>query len=402
MPDAPLQRLIPANLWKYPRICANLCPMNQNSAEQNSYQAKIFSNRLAKKYKLLRKWARRERVTCYRLYDRDIPEVPLAVDIYEFLPDGMDSKVDAALFLRAEDERISANDLSAVKEKNERMFVHLYLYERPYEKSDSDEQIWLEEMKKAVSLTLGIPENHVIQKLRKKQKGENQYERINSERTVAGFVQECGQLFKVNLSDYLDTGLFFDHRPLRSIVRKDAAGKSVLNLFCYTGSFSVYAAEGKARRVESVDLSKTYLEWARFNFALNDFDPDSGKFFFTRGDVNGFLNQKLAEVPAADGSNRYDIIVLDPPTFSNSKATRNTLDINRDWPSLVHKCLNLLNVGGTLYFSTNSHRLKFDESMIPELADSGKSVSVLDLSEKSLPEDFKGSKAHRLWKIQLA
>ena len=375
--------------------------MNQNTAEQNAYQAKIFSNRLAKKYKQLRKWARRERVTCYRLYDRDIPEVPLAVDIYEFLPEGMDSKIDAALFLRSEDERISANDPSAAKEKNERMFAHLYLYERPYEKSDSDEQIWLDEMKKAVSLTLGVSENRVVQKVRKHQKGENQYEKIKNERSVEGFVQECGQLFKVNLSDYLDTGLFFDHRPLRSLVRESCAGKSVLNLFCYTGSFSVYAAEGKARRVESVDLSNTYLDWARFNFALNDFDPDSPKFFFTRGDVTGFLNQKLAEVPNAEKSNRYDIIILDPPTFSNSKATRNTLDINRDWSELVEKCLNLLNEDGILYFSTNSHRLKFDSELIPKLSVYGTEIKITDMTEPSLPEDFKGTKAHRLWKIQI-
>ena len=375
--------------------------MNQNTAEQNAYQANIFSNRLAKKYKLLRKWARRERVTCYRLYDRDIPEVPLAVDIYEFLPEGMDSKIDAALFLRGEDERISANDLSAAKEKNERMFAHLYLYERPYEKSDSDEQLWLDEMKKAVSLTLGISENRVIQKVRKHQKGENQYEKIENERSVEGFAQECGQLFKVNLSDYLDTGLFFDHRPLRSLVRETCAGKSVLNLFCYTGSFSVYAAEGKARRVESVDLSNTYLDWARFNFALNDFDPDDSRFFFTRGDVTGFLNQKLAEVPNAEKSNRYDIIILDPPTFSNSKATRNTLDINRDWSELVTKCLNLLNKGGVLYFSTNSHRLKFDEKLVPKTTNSGSAVAVFDMTETSLPEDFKGTKAHRLWKFEV-
>ena len=375
--------------------------MNQNTAEQNAYQANIFSNRLAKKYKLLRKWARRERVTCYRLYDRDIPEVPLAVDIYEFLPGGMDSKIDAALFLRGEDERISANDLSAAKEKNERMFAHLYLYERPYEKSDSDEQLWLDEMKKAVSLTLGISETRVIQKVRKHQKGENQYEKIENERSVEGFVQECGQLFKVNLSDYLDTGLFFDHRPLRSLVRESCAGKSVLNLFCYTGSFSVYAAEGKARRVESVDLSNTYLDWARFNFALNDFDPDDSRFFFTRGDVTGFLNQKLAEVPNAEKSNRYDIIILDPPTFSNSKATRNTLDINRDWSELVEKCLNLLNEDGILYFSTNSHRLKFDSELIPKLSVYGTEIKITDMTEPSLPEDFKGTKAHRLWKIQI-
>ena len=383
--------------------------MNQNSAEQNAYQAGIFSNRLAKKYRLLRKWARRERVTCYRLYDRDIPEVPLAVDLYEFLPDGMDSKIEAARFLREEDALISENDASAISAKTERLFVHLYLYERPYEKSDSDEQIWLSEMKKAAARTIGVPESHVIQKVRKHQKGESQYEKIAGERTVGGFVQECGQLFKVNLSDYLDTGLFFDHRPLRSLVRAESAGKSVLNLFCYTGSFSVYAAEGKAKRVESVDLSNTYLDWARFNFALNDFDPNDQKFVFTRSDVMAFLEQKNDEIQKAEKfggksagniSPRYDIIILDPPTFSNSKATRNTLDINRDWPLLVEKCLALLNPNGTLYFSTNSHRLKFDASLVPEFSVFGTQIKVTDLTEKSLPEDYKGSKAHRLWKIQ--
>jgi 23S rRNA (cytosine1962-C5)-methyltransferase len=349
----------------------------------------------------LRKWARRERVTCYRLYDRDIPEVPLALDLYEELPQGMDSKIEAAKFYRDEENRISANDLSATKEKNSRMFVHLYLYERPYEKSDSDEEIWLEAMAKAVSQTLEIPENRIIKKLRKKQKGENQYEKIESNKSVEYYVQECGQLFKVNLSDYLDTGLFFDHRPLRCLVRETCQGKSVLNLFCYTGSFSVYAAEGKARRVESVDLSKTYIEWARFNFALNDFDPDDKKFVFTRADVTGFLNQKLAEVPNAEKSNRYDIIILDPPTFSNSKATRNTLDINRDWPELVKKCTNLLNPKGILYFSTNSHRLKFDENLLPQKTNDGNEIKITDMTEKSLSEDFKGTKAHRLWKIEL-
>lgn len=375
--------------------------MNHNTEEQNAYQAQIFSNRLAKKYKNLRKWARRERITCYRLYDRDIPEVPLAVDLYEFLPDGMDSKIECAKFLRIEYARISNNELSATKEKSLRQFVHLYLYERPYEKSDEDEQIWLNEMKKAISKTLEIPQNHIIQKFRKRQKGENQYEKIDSKATTEGFVQEYGQLFKVNLSDYIDTGLFFDHRPLRKIVRETCAGKSVLNLFCYTASFSVYAAEGKASRIESVDLSNTYLDWAKFNIALNDFNPDDRRFVFTKGDVTGFLNQKLAEVPNKEKSNRYDLIILDPPTFSNSKATRNTLDINRDWAELVKKCINLLNPNGILYFSTNSHRLKFDENAIPNISSYSTIIKVTDLTEKSLPEDFKGSKAHRLWKIEI-
>lgn len=381
--------------------------MNKNTPEQNKYQAQIFANRLSKKYRILRKWARKERVTCYRLYDRDIPEVPVAVDLYEFLPDGMDSKTEAARFLSEEDARISANDESAAKEKASRIFVHLYLYERPYEKDEVDEKAWLSEISRACAEVFGIPQDHVIQKLRKKQKGDSQYEKLDDEdggsqnaATVEGYVQECGQLFKVNLTRYLDTGLFFDHRPLRNFVRKNAAGKSVLNLFCYTASFSVYAAEGRAKRIESVDLSNTYIDWACFNFALNDFNPDDRRFIFTKSDVQDFLNEKIEEEPDAD-KNRFDIIILDPPTFSNSKSMKGIIDINRDWPGIVKKCLELLNPNGILYFSTNSHRIKFDENLIYSGAFPRGSLFIKDVTEKSIPEDFKGEKkVHKCWKIE--
>lgn len=373
--------------------------MNQNSEEKNKYQAQIFANRLSKRFKQLRKWARKNRITCYRLYDRDIPEVPVAVDLYEFLPDGIDSKIEAARFLLEEDSRISANDLSAAKEKSARSYAHLYLYERPYEKDEKEEELWLDEISKACAEVLGISEDHVIRKLRKKQKGESQYEKIEAKRTVSGYVQEYGQLFKVNLSDYLDTGLFFDHRPLRSKIRSSCAGKSVLNLYCYTASFSVYAAEGNAKRIESVDLSNTYIDWAKFNFALNDFNPEDKKYIFTRGDVTDFLDEKCAEKPEPDGFNRYDIIILDPPTFSNSKNTRNTLDINRDWPLLVEKCIHLLNEKGVLYFSTNSKRLKFDENLIYNGKITKNDIFIEDITEESIPEDYKVSKSRRCWKI---
>lgn len=374
--------------------------MNRNSSEQNEYQAQIFSNRLAKKYKVLRKWARKERVTCYRLYDRDIPEVPLAADFYEFIPEDIEDKFECAQFMKNEEALLSANDPVAAKAKSERQFLHLYLYERPYDKDEKAEEEWLSQMAKAAAKTLGIKEEHVITKLRKKQRGENQYEKIESKKTIEGTVQESGQLFKVNLSDYLDTGLFLDHRPLRNIVRKSVSGKSVLNLFCYTGSFSVYSAEGKAKFVTSVDLSNTYINWTKYNFALNEFDPDDKKYRFHKGDVNGFLNQCLAEVPNAEGTNRFDTIILDPPTFSNSKSTENTLDINRDWPELVTKCLKLMNPGGTLYFSTNSKRLIFASEKLPEKIGE-KSYSISDMTEESISEDFKNQKPHRLWKIQL-
>ncbi len=365
---------------------------------KNEYQAQLFANRLAKKYKTLRKWARRERVTCYRLYDRDIPEIPLACDLYEFIPDHVDGKMETARFMLEEERLISSNDLNAARDKACRQYLHIYLYERPYEKDETEEEEWLEAMKMAACKTTGIDSSRIITKMRKKQRGENQYEKIEANNIIEGTAQECGQLFKINLSEYLDTGLFFDHRPLRQIVRNTVSGKSVLNLFCYTASFSVYAAEGKASRVESVDLSNTYIAWAKENMAINGF-TDSKKYVFTRGDVTGFLNQKLAE--AATSENRWDMIILDPPTFSNSKATRNTLDINRDWSELVTKCLNLLKSGGTLYFSTNSKRLSFDRKALPQATEKGAVISCTDMTEESLDEDYKGTKNRRLWKFQI-
>lgn len=373
---------------------------NDNSQEKIQYQAELFANRLSKKYKLLKKWARKNRISCYRLYDKDIPEVPLAADIYEFLPDEISGKTECAFFLRENDLNISSNDQNAISETKMRTYLHLYLYERPYEKDESEEEKWLESMAESAAKILQIPQSHIIKKLRKKQKGDSQYEKLETQNKIEGTTQECGQLFKINLSEYLDTGLFLDHRPLRNLIRQTVQGKSVLNLFCYTGSFSVYAAEGRASRVESVDLSNTYILWAKENMALNGFS-DNAKYFYTRQDVTGFLNQKNAEVPNEQGSNRYDTIILDPPTFSNSKATQNVLDINRDWSALCEKCLKILKPKGTLYFSTNSRRLSFSEDelrqKLPEL-----NFQIQDITNQTIPEDFNGKKPHRCWKISLS
>ncbi len=378
----------------------------------NTYQAELFSNRLSKKYRLLRKWARKQRVTCFRLYDRDIPEIPLACDLYEFLPSDITDTVSCAMFMNNQREAESANDQTAIKEAQSRQYLTIFLYERPYEKSEEEEKQWLLTMTKAASDVLHLDENHIIVKARCHAKGGSQYGKaeengvktyFSPEKTVSGIVQEQGQIFTVNLSDYLDSGLFFDHRPLRNTIRETCSGKSVLNLFCYTASFSVYAAEGKAKRVESVDLSNTYLERAKQNMQLNGFDiSNESKYVFTRADVTGFLNQKNAEVPSltasgkVDGTNRFDIIILDPPTFSNSKKTRNTLDINRDWSELVNKCVSLLTPKGILYFSTNSRRLSFDESLINGI---DSEVTVHDITAQTIPEDYKNAKPHRCWKI---
>jgi 23S rRNA (cytosine1962-C5)-methyltransferase len=369
--------------------------MTTNS--KDDYQAELFSNRLSKKYKILRKWSRHTRVTCFRLYDRDIPEIPLAVDLYELLPPDVSGKLDAARFLVTENARISANDVSVETEIRERRFIIIYLYERPYEKPENEEKAWLEKMAEKTAIDFNIPGSHIIIKTRKHDKGGSQYEKPeNAAPPLTGIVQEQGQLFHINLNGYLDTGLFFDHRPLRAHIRDISSGKSIANLYSYTGSFSVYAAEGHAARIESVDLSNTYLDWARNNMVLNEF-TDKEKYIFTRSDVTGFLNQKNAEVPDAAGTNRYDIIILDPPTFSNSKTSERILDINRDWPDLVTKCLNILTPGGTLYFSTNSRRLVFDKKLLPLMTSDKKEISTFDITAKTIPEDYRNTKIHRCW-----
>ncbi|MBO4403867.1 MAG: class I SAM-dependent methyltransferase [Treponema sp.] len=373
----------------------------ESTEVKNLQQSELFKNRITKNYKQQKKWARKNRISCMRLYDRDIPEIPLAVDLYVFLPDDITTKEECARYLIETNAVLSENKKEAafVKEaEKSRTWALLYLYERPYEKDEKEEELWLSLMKKTLSQALEIDESHVIEKIRRHQSAEgkrDQYEKTDSQCIIKGITQEQGQLFSLNLTEYLDTGLFLDHRPLRKIIRETCRGKTVLNLFCYTGSFSVYAAEGGAKRIESVDMSNTYLDWAKENFRLNGFD-DEARYVFTRQDATGFLNQKNAEVANKDRTNRFDIIILDPPTFSNSKRTEHTLDINRDWSSLVAKCFSILNDGGTLYFSTNSRRLSFDQALLPEGAE------VQDITAQSVPEDYRNRKIHRCWKITRA
>ena len=431
---------------------------------KNEYQAQLFSNRLKKKYKELRKWARKNRISCYRLYDRDIPEIPVSLDLYEFLPSDVTTPLEVARFLSEQNANLSANNPQTEQDIKQRTYAILYLYERPYQKEDSEEELWLSLMAQAAAEVLGIPLQNIITKMRRHQKGKSQYEKIEDSRIkygndttsgvlndktstngndtikqtmsssgltrgslpqksspdITGLVQEQGQIFKINLGTYLDNGLFFDHRPLRSIVRDTCSNKDVLNLFCYTGSFSVYAAQGNAKSVESVDLSNTYLAWAKENLIQNGF-LDKKKYIFTRQDCIQFLQEKalaqkakLNEEKSAGTNQRmtasqnkdliskaktYDLIILDPPTFSNSKNTINVLDINKQWPQLVKDCLNILNPKGVLYFSTNSERLKFDQTQIPPKTISGLSVNVQDITNQTIPNDYAQKIPHHCWKI---
>ena len=373
-----------------------------DSNSKTQYQAELFSNRLKKKYKELRKWARKNRISCYRLYDRDIPEVPVSLDLYEFLPGEIDSPVEAARFLSDQNTRLSANDPTVEQSIKERTYAVLYLYERPYQKDENEEELWFDSMANVTADVLGIQKENIIKKMRghKSHKDDNQYQKTDI--SLQGLVQEQGQLFRVDLTTYLDTGLFFDHRSLRSTVRDTAGKKRVLNLFCYTSSFSVYAAQGNARYVESVDLSNTYLTWSKENMTLNGFS-DKNKYVYTKADCMRFLQEKA--VAAKSGKlapeELYDIIILDPPTFSNSKTTTDVLDINKDWPQLVKDCLNILSPNGTLYFSTNSERLKFDVSKVPPKTAAGLSFTCTDITDKTIPNDFSGKKPHKVWEFKI-
>ena len=330
--------------------------MDSKTAEQ----CILFENRLLKRTRHLKKWAKRTGVFAYRLYERDIPEIPLCLDRYE--------------------------DIQG------RVYLVLYLYERPYEKDEAEENLWLKAMRETAAEVLDVSNENIFVKRRRRQKNRQteaaQYAKY-AEKDFYITVKEGGLLFEVNLSSYLDTGLFFDHRILRDTVRSESCNKNVLNLFCYTGSFSVYAASGGALRVDSVDLSAPYSERARRNLALNGF-TDSSRYTLIQSDVISFLRNT---------KQRWDIIVLDPPTFSNSKKTDTVLDINRDWPLLTSLCIDRLNRGGTLYFSTNSRSLKFDEAVLRSACP--QNLTITDISEKTVPEDFRNKKIHRCIKITL-
>jgi 23S rRNA G2069 N7-methylase RlmK/C1962 C5-methylase RlmI len=318
--------------------------------DKDREQAEYFRNRVLKNEKRLRRWARKEGAGAIRLYDRDIPEVPLSLDRYGW---GFEASLVMAL------------------------------YERPYEKDEAEEDAWLELMAGSAAEALGSDPAKVHVKTRKRQRGLEQYERSDGDASAELWVEEGGLAFLINLSDYLDTGLFLDHRPTRAMVRAESAGRDVLNLFSYTGSFSVYAAAGGARSVASVDLSNTYLAWAERNLGRNGFSGPS--FPLVRADVRAFL------ADAAREGRRWDLIVADPPTFSNSKMSEADFDVNRDWPELLSSCAAILAPGGRLYFSTNSRRLKWEAERAP--------LPWEDITEESLPPDFRDRKAHRCWRL---
>lgn len=306
----------------------------------------MFRNRLTKVYRHVAKAARRQGVTCYRIYDHDLPEFPFCIERYE--------------------------------DK-----LYLAEYQRRHGMNEEEHDQWLEDCIPAISELLETPDERIYYRERRRKAGrQGQYEKLSSEEEFF-IAREDGLSFRINLTDYLDTGLFLDHRITRGMVREEAAGKNMLNLFCYTGSFSVYAAAGGAVRVDSVDLSKTYLNWAEANMALN-VAGDAAKHRFIHADVKQWLDEVPPDI--------YDLVVMDPPTFSNSKRMKDFLDIQRDHAELINKTLRAMQTGGILYFSTNYRRFQLE-------TDNLTAASVKDITKATTPFDFQGKLFRYCFKI---
>ena len=318
----------------------------ENSCSGKQGEAALgFANRLAKNFRRLSKWARREGVSCYRLYDADLPDYALAIDLYE-------------------------------------KWVHVQEYAPPKTVEPRKAERRLQEALAAVPKVLGVLPSDVYLKVRQRQKGRGQYGKFGGEGAFLE-VREGGLRFLVNLSDYLDTGLFLDHRPVRALIGQKAKGRRFLNLFGYTGTATVHAAAGGALSSVTVDLSNTYLDWARRNLELNGLSD--GRHALVRSDVTQWLQ-------SAKG--RFDLIFIDPPTFSRSKAMDSVFDVQRDHRALIDASLKLLAPGGELLFSTNLRTFRFDtaglEAFMPK-----------DLSSAMLPPDFaRDAKIHQCWLLQ--
>jgi 23S rRNA (guanine2445-N2)-methyltransferase / 23S rRNA (guanine2069-N7)-methyltransferase len=313
--------------------------------------AQAFANRLRKNQKHLGRWLRREGITCYRLYDADLPEYALAVDLYE----------------------------------GEKRWVHVQEYQAPASVDPRQARLRLREAIGVLLELLEIDEEQLFFKVRQQQKGSSQYERLAAGRRFHE-VREDGLRFLVNFEDYLDTGLFLDHRDTRRLVGELADGRRFLNLFGYTGTATVYAARGGALATTTLDLSNTYLEWARRNLELNGFRGSSHRF--VRADCTEWLAQ------GGDGG-RYGLIFLDPPSFSTSKRMEGTLDIQRDHGSLIRNAARLLEPDGVLIFSNNLRRFRMDREALADL-------EVEEITRATLPKDFeRNPKIHNCWRIRL-
>jgi 23S rRNA (cytosine1962-C5)-methyltransferase len=300
-------------------------------------KALMFSNRLSKVFRHISKQAKRQSISCYRIYDHDLPEFPFCIEMYG-------------------------------------RWLYVAEYRRNHHMEEAAHEQWLEDCKVIMCEITGVNGDSILLRTRQRKTGrQDQYQKLDDEQQFIE-VEEQGLKFNINLTDYLDTGLFLDHRITRSRVRAEATGKRVLNLFCYTGSFSVYAAAGGASEIFSVDLSRTYLKWATGNMELNKL-YDVARHHYLQEDVK----QYLEDIP----EDFFDLVIMDPPTFSNSKRMKDFLDIQRDHPQLINQVLRGMKPGGILYFSTNFSRFQM-------LTDSIGGATIKDITRSTTPFDFQG------------
>lgn len=349
----------------------------QASAEAQPAGAGEFANRLAKNRKHLEKWARRKGVSCYRVYDGDLPDYALAVDVYQ----------------------------------SDELHLHVQEYAAPKIIDPFKAEKRLREALAQLQTAYELPAARLHFKQRVVQRGTAQYEKQDQQLRVLE-IDEHGCKLWVNLDDYLDTGLFLDHRPMRLRLQQEAKGKRVLNLFCYTAAASIHAARGGAVQTLSVDLSNTYLQWAERNFRLNGIEASQpvrearsappgarpspwyrsrpappAAHQLLRADCMGWLRE------AGASKQRFDLVFCDPPTFSNSKKLEDSFDVERDHIELIRLSAAMLAPGGVLYFSTNKRKFKLDPTAVEGLA-------AEDITAQTLDEDFKRPPpSHRCWRI---
>jgi 23S rRNA (guanine2445-N2)-methyltransferase / 23S rRNA (guanine2069-N7)-methyltransferase len=318
--------------------------------------AAMFANRLRKNLASLGAWARKEGIACYRVYDADMPEYAFSIDVY-------------AAAAGAEAPRS----------------VYVQEYAPPKTIDVAKARARREEAFSVLPDVLGVPHERVHVRTRRKQKGGAQYEKL-AERGEFEVVTEGGLELEVNFTDYLDTGLFLDHRPTRARIRELAADKRFLNLFAYTATASVFAAAGGARSTTSVDLSRTYLDWARRNLERNGF-TDQSRHLLLQEDVLQWLDTRT--------SDRYDLIFLDPPTVSRSKRMDGELDLQRDHVEMIRSTLLKLAPDGLLIFSNNFRKFRLDGAGLADL-------DVQDVTPATIPKDFERSpRIHQCFEIRV-
>lgn len=319
-------------------------------SEEDTHVA-MFVNRLRKNLKKLDKWAGQNAVTCFRAYDADLPDYAVAIDVYQ-----------------CEDTWLNVQE-----------------YEPPKTIDRHKSEQRLAAIIKALPAVFNINPEQIFLKIRRKQHNTDQYEK-HAEQGRFHSVREGGCHLLVNFEDYLDTGLFLDHRPMRLLIHQQAKDKRFLNLFAYTGSATVHAAVGGALATTTVDMSNTYLAWAKNNLALNTVQGDHE---FIQADCLEWLADEARQA----SPRQYDLIFLDPPTFSNSKRMESVFDIQRDHADFINKAVILLADQGILYFSTNFRRFKIDREALSGL-------QIEDITAQTIPIDFeRNPKIHYCWKI---